>query len=78
MAVRITNNSFFNRVVNNWNDLPEYVVESKNIKQIERKLDLHWRDNPLKYNYEYESTRHAHYYRTREYIEEELAEEAHV
>ena len=37
-------NSFAQRTVNNWNSLPEYVVEAKSLNTFKNRLDEHWRD----------------------------------
>ena len=42
---------FTHRVVNLWNDLPNKVVESKNLITFERNLDFHWKNAEFKYNY---------------------------
>ena len=43
---------FFNqRVVNPWNNLPDYVVDSPTLKTFESRLDSHWRNLPLKFDH---------------------------
>ena len=37
-------NSFSNRVINEWNKLPNYVVEAKSVNNFKNLLDKHWID----------------------------------
>ena len=39
------------RVVSEWNSLPSKIVEAPNLKVFERRLDRHWRQHDLKYNF---------------------------
>ena len=39
------------RIVSEWNSLPEKIVEAPNLKIFERRLDHHWRQHDLKYNF---------------------------
>ena len=43
--------SFTNRVVNDWNDMPEWVVNADSVEKFERRLDKHWADQERKYNH---------------------------
>ena len=43
--------SFPHRVVNNWNELPEWVVGAETVRSFEAKLDKYWKNQELKYNY---------------------------
>ena len=44
-------NSFRNRVVTNWNSLPDSVVEAETLDTFKSRLDKHWRDQDVLYNY---------------------------
>ncbi|XP_076036824.1 uncharacterized protein LOC143022484 [Oratosquilla oratoria] len=44
--------TFSNRVVNNWNKLPEDVVNAKSVVDFERKLDRVWKNQEQKYDFE--------------------------
>ena len=39
------------RVVSEWHSLPSKIVEAPNLKVFERRLDRHWRQHDLKYNF---------------------------
>lgn len=43
--------SFTQRVVNNWNDLPEWVISAETVEQFESRLDKFWKHQERKYNY---------------------------
>ena len=43
--------SFTNRIVNLWNSLPNHIVEAKTIFQFENRLDRHWENHPMKYDF---------------------------
>lgn len=43
--------SFSIRVVNNWNELPEWVVNADNIEKFEVYLDKFWKDQEQKFNH---------------------------
>ncbi len=45
--------SFGHRVVSVWNGLPPNVVEAPSLATFERRLDVHWMNHPLKYEYEH-------------------------
>ena len=49
--LNIRKNSFCNRIVNIWNNLPEYIVEAKTIMTFERRLDRHWNNQDQLYDY---------------------------
>ncbi|CAC5415869.1 unnamed protein product [Mytilus coruscus] len=42
---------FTNRVEEVWNSLPDTVVTAKNVKTFERRLDMHWKDHPMIYDF---------------------------
>ncbi len=42
---------FTNRVVDVWNSLPESIVTAKNVKAFERRLDGHWKEHPMIYDF---------------------------
>ena len=44
-------NFFANRVVNNWNSLPEYIVEAGSLNIFKNSLDRLWSNQDLLYNY---------------------------
>ncbi|XP_076047673.1 uncharacterized protein LOC143029119 [Oratosquilla oratoria] len=39
------------RVVNNWNQLPEWLIAAKSVNQYEGRLDKFWQNQELKYDY---------------------------
>ena len=39
----VRKNYFYERVINVWNGLPDYVVYSKRVEEFKRNLDSHWR-----------------------------------
>ena len=43
-------NSFSNRVINDWNALPESVVECSTINAFKNELETAWKNNPKKYD----------------------------
>lgn len=49
--LNIRKNTFSNRVVNNWNDLPEWVVSSGSVIKFESNLDKAWKGQGQKFNY---------------------------
>jgi hypothetical protein len=44
--------SFCNRIVNLWNSLPEYVVNSGSLNIFKNHLDKHWKCEPFYYDFE--------------------------
>jgi len=44
--------SFPFRIIDNWNSLPEKVVTAPSIKSFERRLDKHWKNQELMYDYQ--------------------------
>jgi hypothetical protein len=44
---------FTNRVVDDWNNLPETVITAKNVKIFENRLDKLWQDHPMMYDHTY-------------------------
>ena len=44
-------NVFANRVVNNWNSLPEFIVEADSLNIFKNSLDRLWSNQDLLYNY---------------------------
>ncbi len=49
---QLRQNVFQFRVVNVWNSLPRCVVEAETIQTFERRLDKHWANQGIKYNFE--------------------------
>lgn len=49
--LEIRKNSFFYRIINNWNDLPPSVVQADSINSFKNRLDKHWRHHPIRFNY---------------------------
>ena len=47
---------FTNRVVEDWNSLPESVVTAQNVKIFENRLDKLWKDHPMMYDHTYIQT----------------------
>lgn len=45
----IRRHSFSQRVINQWNSLPENVVSAKNLNQFKSKLNMHWKSLPIKF-----------------------------
>jgi hypothetical protein len=43
--------SFTNRIVDLWNSLPNNIVEAKTMFQFENRLDRHWENHPMKYDF---------------------------
>ena len=43
--------SFCSRVVNDWNGLPDSVVNARSVREFERKLDKVWIDEEQRFNY---------------------------
>jgi hypothetical protein len=44
---------FTNRVVDDWNNLPETVINAKNVKIFENRLDKQWQNHPMMYDHTY-------------------------
>ena len=44
-------NSFSNRIINEWNKLPEEVIESSDLNQFKRTFDKHYGDSKFIFNY---------------------------
>lgn len=51
--------AFPSRVVNNWNQLPEWVVTATTVIQFESRLDKFWANQDLKYNYKAQIIHHT-------------------
>lgn len=49
---KIRQNTFSNRVINDWNNLPAEVVCSETINSFKNGLEKAWRENPIKYSFE--------------------------
>ena len=49
----IRKNSFANRNVNTWNNLPEQVVSSPSVNSFKGRLDKYWKNHPMKYDIDY-------------------------
>ena len=47
---KIRANSFSHRVINDWNALPDKVVEKDSLNAFKNALEKHWSKDPLKYN----------------------------
>ena len=47
----VRKNSFGVRIVNIWNNLPENVVSSPNVNIFKNKLDKHWKNQEISFNY---------------------------
>ena len=50
--IRMRQHYFRERITCSWNSLPDKVVEAASMQSFERKLDKHWRDQYLIFNYE--------------------------
>ena len=46
--LNIRNNFFTERCIKTWNNLPEKVVQAKNLNIFKNRLDKHWEDQKLK------------------------------
>ena len=44
-------NSFYCRVVDQWNSLPRLVVDAPTLNIFKNRLDRHWKDLPLRFNH---------------------------
>ena len=44
-------NSFYYRIVDLWNRLPGEVVSAQTLNTFKKRLDTHWKHDPLKYDY---------------------------
>ena len=44
-------NSFYCRVIDTWNKLPQYVVSAPTMDTFKNRLDEHWKDLPLKFDH---------------------------
>jgi hypothetical protein len=49
--LNIRKNAFSNRIPKYWNTLPQHVVSAENVTTFEARLDRHWSNMPLKFNY---------------------------
>ena len=47
----VRKNSFGVRIVNIWNNLPENVVNSSNVNTFKNRLDKHWENQEILFNY---------------------------
>ena len=43
--------TFTQRVSSAWNTLPKHVVESKNVNEFKTRIDKHWMNEKMKYDY---------------------------
>ena len=43
--------SFHQRIVNTWNNLPDYVVDARSLNSFKNRLDKFWSSQELIYNY---------------------------
>ena len=51
----VRKNSFANRNVNVWNNLPKQVVSAPSINSFKGRLDKYWKNHPMKFDIEYNS-----------------------
>ena len=51
MCLNIRKCSFGSRVVNVWNSLPDYVVEADSVNAFKNRLDKHWTNQDVVYDY---------------------------
>lgn len=51
-GIDMMKHSFPNRVMNIWNDLPEWTVSAENVIKFESHLDSVWKEQEQKYDYE--------------------------
>ena len=49
--LNIRKNTFAYRVADVWNNLPSDVINSKNLQIFERKLDICWKNQPIRFDY---------------------------
>ena len=42
---------FTNRVIDTWNSLPANVVELRSVDQLKGRLDKHWQNSPLRFEF---------------------------
>ena len=47
----VRKNSFGVRIVNIWNNLPENIVNSSNVNTFKNRLDKHWENQEILFNY---------------------------
>ena len=47
----VQKDSFYHRTIDKWNELPEYVVNAKNINSFKNALDKYWIDIPMKFTF---------------------------
>ena len=47
----VQKNSFYHRAIDKWNELPEYVVNAKNINIFKNALDKYWNDIPMQFTF---------------------------
>jgi len=45
-------NSFGNRICNHWNSLTEYIVNAPSLNAFKNRLDVYWKEHPLKFYWE--------------------------
>ncbi|KAG7170338.1 hypothetical protein Hamer_G016154 [Homarus americanus] len=68
--LNLRRHSFPSRVVNNWNGLPEWVVNVETVEKFEAKLDEYWKNQEQVYNYRAQiSATHSHRLSREEAIE---------
>ncbi len=49
---RLRQNFFAERIINTWNSLPSFIVESPSVFAFERRLDKYWKNQEVKFKYE--------------------------
>ena len=52
--------SFSHRVITDWNALPEAVVAAPSLISLKNRLDQHWKNHPLLYDWEAEPLHQLH------------------
>ena len=49
----VQHNSFYFRTIKTWNELPKAVVDSETLNTFKNRLDEHWKNHPLRFNYDH-------------------------
>ena len=47
----VQHNSFYYRSTKTWNELPRRVVNAETLNEFKNRLDEHWNNHPLKFNF---------------------------
>lgn len=69
--------SFPCRVIDNWNGLPNWVIESDSVESFERKLDKYWKNQDQFYNYDAKIMSATQSHHNRSDVALELEPQAH-